>query len=62
MEADRVARRFEARLSVLHAGEKTDEKIATFREIFDDLGRKDVEIFWCEGASPVEALVDAAAS
>lgn len=62
MEADRVARRFEARLSVLHAGEKTDEKIATFREVFDDLGRKDVEIFWCEGASPVEALVDAAAS
>ncbi len=62
MEADRVARRFDARLSVLHAGEKTDEKIATFGEVFSDLGRKDVEIFWCEGATPVEALVDAAAS
>lgn len=62
MEADRVARRFDARLSVLHAGERTDKKIATFGEVFSDLGRKDVEIFWCEGATPVEALVDAAAS
>lgn len=62
MEADRVARRFDARLSVLHAGEKTDEKIATFGEIFSALGRKDVEIFWCEGATPTEGLVDAAAS
>lgn len=62
MEADWIARRFEARLSVLHAGAKTDEKIATFREVFEGLGRKEVEIFWCEGETPVEALVDAAAS
>jgi nucleotide-binding universal stress UspA family protein len=62
MEADRVARLFNARLSVLHAGEKTPEKIKTFADIFADMGRKDVEIFWCEGSTSVEALLDAASS
>lgn len=62
MEADRVARRFNARLSVLHAGAMTSDKVATFGEVFEDMGRKDVEIYWCEGATPVEALVHTAAT
>lgn len=62
VEADRVAKMFGARLSVLHAGERSDEKVETFREAFADLGREEVDIYWCEGATPAEALVDAAAS
>lgn len=61
-EADRVARLFGARLSVLHAGDRSGEKVGIFHDIFADLGREEVDIFWCEGATPAEALVDAAAS
>ncbi|MFZ4589342.1 MAG: universal stress protein [Terrimicrobiaceae bacterium] len=61
-EADRVSRMFGARLSVLHAGDRTDEKVQVFHDIFADLGREEVDIFWCEGSTPAEALVDAAAS
>jgi nucleotide-binding universal stress UspA family protein len=61
-EAERVARLFGARLSVLHAGDRSDEKVGVFHDIFADLGREEVDIFWCEGATPAEALVDAAAS
>ena len=62
VEADRVARMFGAKLSVLHAGERTVEKVGIFRDAFDGLGREEVDIYWCEGATPSEALVDAAAS
>ncbi|MFY8268647.1 MAG: universal stress protein [Terrimicrobiaceae bacterium] len=62
VEADRMARLFGARLSVLHAGERSDEKVGVFREAFAGLGREEVDIYWCEGATPSEALVDAAAS
>lgn len=62
VEANRVARSFGARLSVLHAGERSDEKVGLFRETFSGLGREEIDIYWCEGASPAEALVDAAAS
>ena len=61
-EADRIARKFGARLSVLHAGERSDEKVGMFHEAFGDLGRDEVDIYWCEGETPGEALVDAAAS
>ncbi len=62
VEADRVARLFGARLSVLHAGERSDEKVGMFREAFAGLGREEIDIYWCEGSTPAEALVDAAAS
>ena len=61
-EADRVAKKFGARLSVLHADERSDEKVAKFRDAFEELGREEVDIYWCEGATPGEALVDAASS
>ena len=61
-EADRIARKFGARLSVLHAGERSDEKLARFQEAFGELGRDEVDIYWCEGDTPAGALVDAAAS
>lgn len=61
-EADRVARKFGARLSVLHSGERSDKKVETFRETLAGLGREEVDIYWCEGATPAEALLDAAAS
>lgn len=62
VEADRMARLFGARLSVLHAGERSDEKVGMFREAFAGLGREEIDIYWCEGTTPAEALVDAAAS
>ncbi len=62
VEADRVARLFGARLSVLHAGERSDDKVNLFRESFAGLGREEIDIYWCEGTTPAEALVDAAAS
>ncbi|MFM8364891.1 MAG: hypothetical protein ACKOAS_07035, partial [Verrucomicrobiota bacterium] len=62
VEADRMARLFNARLSVLHAGERSDQKVGIFRDAFEGLGREEVDIYWCEGATPSEALVDAAAS
>lgn len=62
VEADRMARLFGARLSVLHAGERSDEKVGMFREAFAGLGREEIDIYWCEGSTPAEALVDAAAS
>ena len=61
-EADRVAKKFGARLSVLHAAERSDEKVAKFRDAFEEIGRDEVDIYWCEGATPGEALVDAASS
>ncbi len=61
-EADRIARKFGARLSVLHAGERSDEKVARFHEAFGELGREEVDLYWCEGDTPAEALVDAAGS
>jgi hypothetical protein len=61
-EADRIARKFNARLSVLHAGERSDEKMTTFHDAFAGLGREEVDIYWCDGNSPAEALVDAASS
>ncbi|MBE2204327.1 MAG: universal stress protein [Chthoniobacterales bacterium] len=61
-EADRIARKFGARLSVLHAGERSDEKVKKFRESFAELGRAETDIYWCEGATPAEALLDAASS
>jgi nucleotide-binding universal stress UspA family protein len=61
-EADRIALKFGARLSVLHAGERSDEKVAKFHDAFGELGRGEVDIYWCEGNTPAEALVDAAAS
>ena len=61
-EADRAARMFGARLSVLHAGERTQEKAASFQEAFADLGRENVEIYWCEGGAPAQVLVTAAAN
>lgn len=61
-EADRIARKFGARLSVLHADERSDEKIERFHEAFAELGREEVDIYWCQGETPAEALVDAAAS
>jgi len=61
-EADRVARKFGARLSVLHAAERSDEKVELFHQAFSELGREEVDIYWCEGPTPAAALVDAAAS
>jgi len=61
-EADRVARKFGARLSILHADERSDEKVSRFREAFAKLGRDEVDIYWCEGSTPSEALLDAAGS
>ncbi len=61
-EADRIARKFGARLSVLHAGDRSDEKVENFQEAFAELGRDEVDIYWCEGDTPAQALVDAAAS
>jgi nucleotide-binding universal stress UspA family protein len=61
-EADRIAKKFSARLSVLHAGERSDEKVEKFHEAFEKIGRGEVDIYWCEGETPAEALVDAAAS
>lgn len=61
-EADRIALKFGARLSVLHAGERSDEKVSKFHDAFGELGRGEVDIYWCEGGTPAEALVDAAAS
>lgn len=61
-EADRVAQKFGARLSVLHAGERSNEKMEKFQETFAALGRSDVDVYWCEGASAAEALLDVAAS
>lgn len=61
-EADRFARRFGARLSVLHAAERSDEKVRRFQEAFAALGREEVDIYWCEGATPADALIDAASS
>ena len=61
-EADRIARKFGARLSVLHAGDRSDEKVAKFHDAFAGLGRDEVDIYWCEGDTPAEALVDAASS
>jgi nucleotide-binding universal stress UspA family protein len=61
-EADRVARLFGARLSVLHAGERSDEKVSCFRDAFAGLGREEIDIYWCDGDTPASALLDAAAS
>ncbi len=61
-EADRIARKFGARLSVLHAGERSDEKVEMFHAAFGELGRDEVDIYWCLGETPAEALVDAASS
>lgn len=61
-EADRMARLFGARLSVLHAGERSDEKIDTFRDTFSEFGREEVDIYWCEGETTSRALLDAANS
>jgi hypothetical protein len=61
-EADRVARLFGARLSVLHAGERSDEKVGIFREAFAEFGREEVDIYWCDGDTPAQALLDAAGS
>lgn len=61
-EADRVARHFGARLSVLHAAARSDEKVGVFRDAFAKLGRDEVDIYWCEGENPAEALLDAAGS
>ena len=61
-EADRIARKFGARLSILHAGERSDEKVEKFHDAFAELGREEVDIYWCEGGTPAEALVDAASS
>ncbi|MFA7343033.1 MAG: universal stress protein [Terrimicrobiaceae bacterium] len=61
-EADRIARMFGARLSVLHAGERSDEKVEKFHDAFAGFGRDEVDIYWCEGETPAEALVDAASS
>lgn len=61
-EADRMAKKFGARLSVLHAGERSDEKVEMFHGAFAELGRDEVDIYWCLGETPAEALVDAAAS
>lgn len=61
-EADRISKKFGARLSVLHAGERSDEKVGKFHEAFAALGRDEVDIYWCEGDTPATALVDAASS
>lgn len=61
-EADRIARKFDARLSILHAGERSDEKVEKFHDAFAGLGRDEVDIYWCEGSTPADALVDAASS
>ena len=61
-EADRIARKFGARLSVLHAGERSDEKVGKFHDAFAELGREEVDIYWCAGDTPADALVDAASS
>jgi hypothetical protein len=59
-EADRAARAFGARLSVLHAGERSEEKALNFRQAFEGLGRDNVEIYWCDGTTPAQALVSTA--
>lgn len=59
-EADFIARKFGAKLSVLHAGERSEEKISKFNEAFEGLGREEVDIYWCEGEKYAEALVEAA--
>ncbi|MEI8292551.1 MAG: hypothetical protein WCG66_01030 [bacterium] len=61
-EADRMARAFGASLSVLHAGDRTDEKVALFQRAFGDLGRQDVKIFWCGHGDTAGALVASASS
>ena len=61
-EADRISKKFGSRLSVLHYGERSDEKVNKFHAAFADLGREEVDIYWCEGDDAAEALVDAAAS
>jgi len=61
-EADRMASLFGARLSVLHAGERSDEKIDIFRNTFSEIGREEVDVYWCEGETTARALVDAATS
>jgi len=61
-EADFIAKKFGARLSVLHAGERSDEKLTKFHEAFEGLGREEVDVYWCEGETPARALVEAASS
>jgi nucleotide-binding universal stress UspA family protein len=61
-EADCVARLFGARLSVLHAGTRSDEKVALIREAFVGLGREEIDIYWCDGEKPATALMDATVS
>ena len=61
-EADRTARMFGARLSVLHAGARTEEKAVSFQDAFADLGRENVEIYWCEGRTPAQALITTASN
>ena len=57
-----MAKLFGARLSVLHAGERSDEKIDIFRDTFGEIGREEVDVYWCEGETTARALVDAATS
>ncbi len=61
-EADRVARIFGARLSVLHAGARSDDKVTSIRDAFIGLGREEIDIYWCDGDKPATALMDATVS
>jgi len=61
-EADRVARLFGARLSVLHAGARSDDKVTWIRDAFVGLGREEIDIYWCDGEKPATALMDATVS
>ncbi len=61
-EADRIAKKFSAKLSVLHWGQRSEEKIEKFQRAFSKLNCPEADIYWCEGATPGEALVDATSS
>lgn len=57
-EADRMARRFETPLSVIHAAEENPERAGRFHEAFAHLNRvEDTEILWSPGETPGDGIL-----
>jgi nucleotide-binding universal stress UspA family protein len=59
-EADRIARRLDSPLSVIHAAAEHEEAIARFFEALQDLDRAgSTGVLWSVAESPIEAILSA---
>lgn len=59
-EADRMARLLSARMSIIHADEKEDDRVIRFDEAMQQLGRNEnTPILWGRAETPAEAILEA---